>query len=137
MKKLLIGLMIFPCYVLAHQTTLTEKDFLEAENTSNEFYTEIKNTGLNDFLKQFADENDSKLNDEGGFDNSENFYECNENTFVINFFSISQDDFLEKYELFEELGAKLKEKIGEIVDVREVVYADDCPIVFFEIDNTI
>ena len=90
-----------------------------------------------DFLKQFADENDSKLNDEGGFDNSENFYECNENTFVINFFSISQDDFLEKYELFEELGAKLKEKIGEIVDVREVVYADDCPIVFFEIDNTI
>ena len=91
----------------------------------------------NDFLKQFADENDSKLNDEGGFDNSENFYECNENTFVINFFSISQDDFLEKYELFEELGAKLKEKIGEIVDVREVVYADDCPIVFFEIDNTI
>lgn len=89
------------------------------------------------FLKQFADENDSKLNDEGGFDNSENFYECNENTFVINFFSISQDDFLEKYELFEELGAKLKEKIGEIVDVREVVYADDCPIVFFEIDNTI
>lgn len=91
----------------------------------------------NDFLKQFADENDSKLNDEGGFDNSENFYEGNENTFVINFFSISQDDFLEKYELFEELGAKLKEKIGEIVDVREVVYADDCPIVFFEIDNTI
>ena len=91
----------------------------------------------NDFFKQFADENDSKLNDEGGFDNSENFYECNENTFVINFFSISQDDFLEKYELFEELGAKLKEKIGEIVDVREVVYADDCPIVFFEIDNTI
>lgn len=91
----------------------------------------------NDFLKQFADENDSKLNDEGGFDNSENFYECNENTFVINFFSISQDDFFEKYELFEELGAKLKEKIGEIVDVREVVYADDCPIVFFEIDNTI
>lgn len=91
----------------------------------------------NDFLKQFADENDSKLNDEGGFDNSENFYECNENTFVINFFSISQDDFLEKYELFEERGAKLKEKIGEIVDVREVVYADDCPIVFFEIDNTI
>ena len=91
----------------------------------------------NDFFKQFEDENDSKLNDEGGFDNSENFYECNENTFVINFFSISQDDFLEKYELFEELGAKLKEKIGEIVDVREVVYADDCPIVFFEIDNTI
>ena len=91
----------------------------------------------NDFLKQFADENDSKLNDEGGFDNSENFYECNENTFVINFFSISQDDFLEKYELFEELGAKLKEKIGEIVHVREVLYADDCPIVFFEIDNTI
>lgn len=64
-------------------------------------------------------------------------YEWNENTFVINFFSISQDDFLEKYELFGELGAKLKEKIGEIVDVREVVYADDCPIVFFEIDNTI
>ena len=91
----------------------------------------------NDFLKQFADENDSKLNDEGGFDNSENFYECNENTFVINFFSISQDDFLEKYELFEELGAKLTDNIGEIVDVREVVYADDCPIVFFEIDNTI
>lgn len=41
----------------------------------------------NDFLKQFADENDFKLND--------------------------------------------------IVDVREVVYADDCPIVFFEIDNII
>ena len=46
MKKLLIGLMIFPCYVLAHQTTLTEKDFSEAENTSSEFYTEIKNTDI-------------------------------------------------------------------------------------------
>lgn len=91
----------------------------------------------NDFLKQFADENDFKLNDEGGFANGDNFYEWNDNTFVINFFSISQDDFLEKFELFEELGSKLKEKIGEIVDVREVVYADDCPIVFFEIDKII
>ena len=71
------------------------------------------------------------------FANSDNFYEWNDNTFVINFFSISQDDFLEKFELFEELGSKLKEKIGEIVDVREVDYADDCPIVFFEIDNII
>ena len=52
MKKLLVGLMIFPCYVLAHQTTLTEKDFSEAENTSSEFYTEIKNAGLDDFLKK-------------------------------------------------------------------------------------
>lgn len=72
----------------------------------------------NDFLRQFADGNNSKLDDEGGFNNSENFYEWNDNIFVINFFSISQDDFLEKFELFEKLGSKLKEKIGEIVDVR-------------------
>lgn len=52
MKKLLIGLIMLPCYVFANQTTLTEKDFLEAENTSSEFYKEIKNTGLNDFLKK-------------------------------------------------------------------------------------
>ena len=37
----------------------------------------------------------------------------------------------------DSLYTKYSEKIGEIVDVREVVYADDCPIVFFEIDNTI
>ena len=33
----------------------------------------------NDFLKQFADENDSKLNDEADFNNSENNYQSNEN----------------------------------------------------------
>ena len=32
----------------------------------------------NDFLKQFADENDFKLNDEGGFANGDNFYEWND-----------------------------------------------------------
>ncbi len=87
----------------------------------------------NTFLKKFAEENDSKLNDGGGFANSENFYEWNDNTFVINFFSISQDDFLEKFELFEEIGSKIKEKMNEIVEVREVFYADDCPIIFLDI----
>lgn len=40
----------------------------------------------NTFFLKFAEENDSKLNDGGGFANSENFYEWNDNAFVINFF---------------------------------------------------
>lgn len=100
------------------------------ENTKNQ----IENV-CNIFLEIFADENDSKLNDDGGFYNNENFYDWDNHTFVINFFSISQDDFLGKFKLFEKLGSELKEKINEIVEVREVFWADDCPIIFFEINN--
>lgn len=88
-----------------------------------------------EFLEQFAKENDKNLNNGGGFADIENFYEWNDNTFIINLFSISQDDFFEKIELFKKVGSELKKKIELLVEVKRVFYANDCPIIFFEFNN--
>lgn len=88
-----------------------------------------------DYLKNICDKFDKKLKDGGGFFNSENFYDWNKDTFVINFFSISQDDFMSlNSSLFEKIAEELKIKIDTIIQVKETIIADDCPIIFFKLN---
>lgn len=57
-------------------------------------------------LKEKAEIYDIKLKNGGSFYNSENFYDWNQNEFVINLFSISQDDFFAFYEINNDLRIK-------------------------------
>lgn len=90
-------------------------------------------TICDDFLKNFATENDTKLFDNGGFADSKNFYEWTDNRFVINFFSISQDDFFKTVDLYKIISSEIKEKIQSILEIEDVFCADDCPLVIFKI----
>lgn len=91
------------------------------------------------FLEEKSNLYDSKLKDGGGFYNKDNFYDWKENTFIINFLSISQDDFLNFYKtdtnFFEKLGEELKELINPIIKIENVYVEDDCPIIYFNIKN--
>ena len=46
-----------------------------------------------EYLQEISDTYDEELEDDGGFFDSENFYDWDEDQFIINFFSISQDDY--------------------------------------------
>lgn len=85
-----------------------------------------------DFLIAFASEHDSELSDGGGFYDKENFYDWDDNIFVINFFSISQNDFLDKFSLFEKMGSELRTKIEEQTKINDLFYEGDCPIVYIK-----
>ena len=87
------------------------------------------------YLQKVAKTYDKKLEDGGGFFDSENFYEWNENEFTINFFSISQDDFffLDDEGVFIEVADNLHKKLLKVVSMVECSLSDDCPIISFEI----
>ena len=92
-----------------------------------------------EYLKNIAKEYDKKLHIDDGivnkpsFNSEENFYDWNKDGFVINFFSIDQDDYFENGKIFEKIGIELKEKIKSIIDVDDAKFADDCPIIFFKV----
>lgn len=94
-----------------------------------------------EYLKNIAKEYDKKLHIDDGivnkpsFNSEENFYDWNKDGFVINFFSIDQDDYFENGKIFEKIGIELKEKIKSIIDVDDAKFADDCPIIFFKVFN--
>ncbi len=94
-----------------------------------------------EYLKNIAKEYDKKLHIDDGiinkpsFNSEENFYDWNKDGFVINFFSIDQDNYFENGKIFEEIGKELKEKIKSIIDVDDAKFADDCPIIFFKVFN--
>ena len=98
-------------------------------------------TICNDYLKDVAEEYDKNLKGEEGtlnkpsFNSKENFYDWNKEGFVINFFSINQEDYFKNKNVFERIGNELKEKINPIINIDEVRYADDSPIIFFTIVN--
>lgn len=85
-----------------------------------------------EFLRNFANEHDRELSDGGGFANKENFYDWDKDIFVINFLSISQDDFLNKFSLFEKLGLELRTKIEEKTKINDLTYEGDCPIIYIK-----
>ena len=93
---------------------------------------EIENI-CDNFLKNFAEEYDFELSDGGGFSDKKNFYDWSEDIFEINFLSISQNDFLEKDNIFETLKTRLKIKLEEIIEIRNVFYEGDCPILYFKL----
>lgn len=94
-----------------------------------------------EYLKNIAKEYDKKLHiddeivNKPSFNSEENFYDWNKDGFVINFFSIDQDDYFENGKIFEKIGIELKEKIKSIIDVDDAKFADDCPIIFFKVFN--
>jgi len=94
-----------------------------------------------EYLKNIAKEYDKKLHIDDGiinkpsFNSEENFYDWNKDGFVINFFSIDQENYFENGKIFEKIGKELKEKIKSIIDVDDAKFADDSPIIFFKVLN--
>ena len=88
-----------------------------------------------EYLQEISDTYDEELEDDGGFFDSENFYDWDEDQFIINFFSISQDDFffLDDEGVFIEVADNLHKKLLKVVSMVECSLSDDCPIISFEI----
>ena len=112
-------------------------DFSDKEIVMDEKLKKEIETICDGFLSRFAAEHDGELADGGGFADEENFYDWIHDTdevFVINFFSISQDDFFDQFDLFEKMDAELREVLEEKVKIKDLVFEGDCPIAYVLID---
>lgn len=89
---------------------------------------------VNNYLIDYAKENDRKLNDKGSFSDEKNIIKWDDNNLIVNFYSISQDDFFDLYEMFEDISNKLNEIISKKVKVQNIHIEGDCPVIVFNIN---